>query len=202
MKFLSKILSYYFIFALPLLFITWLIWPSISREELAIGSSFLEWGNTIFGAIFAGWIITAIYIALSLLISSHFREQLLKRITFMRERDEREEMIVGKSARNVFLFNLAFLILLFILNLVNINVTKLPPEKVIQGKEHNLFLGLNYYPIRQATQDSTTLEDQKVGSVFRYDFPITVSGILTILILTNIGSFYYYSRRAERGQNT
>lgn len=196
MKTVNRVLIYYFIFALPLLFITWLIWPAFTREELSAGSTFLEWGNTLFGAIFAGWIISAIYISISLLVSSRFREQLLRRITFMKERDEREEMIVGKSARNVFLLNLALLVFLFILNLINVDVIKLQPEKIITpGKEHRLFLGLNYYPIKQPNQALNKPEEQDGKSVFNYDFPITVSGILTILILTNIGSFYFYSRR-------
>lgn len=196
MKIIGRLLSYYFVLALPVLFAAWLIEPAITRSETSVGSALLGWGNAVFGAAFAFWMIAAIYIAFALVFSQRFREKLLKRITFMKERDEREEMVVGRAARNAFILNLAMLIFLFILNLISINVTKLPPGKAIDGKQHNLFLGLNYYPIKKG---NAVAQEPSGESLYDYEFPVTVSGVLTMLMIMNIGSFCYYARKIGRG---
>jgi len=198
MKIINRVLTYYFIFALPLIVLTWVIWPASMRTETAIGSSFLEWMNAIIGYTFSLWILSALYIAISLIFSRKFREQLLKRITHMKERDEREEMIVGKTARNVFLFNLALLIFLLILNLIQINVAKLPPDQALQGKEHYLSLGLNFFPIEDGPKENFKTKAEDGDSIFSYSFPVTVSGILMFLIISNIGLFYLYTRRFDQ----
>jgi hypothetical protein len=196
MRAANRIILYYFVFALPVLFVMLIVWPGFERTELATGSEFLKWGNTVTGLLIAVWMISALYIAFSLVLSRRFREQLLKRFVRMRERDEREEMIVGKAAKNVFLFNLALLILLLILNLIQVQVTRLAPEHMIDGKGHNVSLGLNASPIERSSQDRsmTVWGDDKV--VFKYDFPVTASGVLMILIAINIGAFCIYARRA------
>lgn len=196
MRIINRILLYYFIFVLPLLFVMFIIWPGFERTELATGSEFLEWGNAATGLLSVGWMISALYIALSLVLSRRFREQLLKRFVRMRERDEREEMIVGRAARNVFLFNLALLILLLMLNLFQVQVSKLASEHMIDGKGHNLSLGLDASPIERPSQDRSMTIQEGDELVFEYDFPVTVSGVLMILIIINIGAFYVYARRA------
>jgi hypothetical protein len=198
MKTINRILLFYFIFALPFLFVMLIVWPNFARTDLATGSEFLKWGNAVTGLMIAVWMISALYIALSLVVSRRFREQLLKKFVRMRERDEREEMVVGRSARNAFLFNIALLILLFMLNLIQVQVTKLAPDHMIDGKGHNLSLGLNASPVEQPSKDRSAEVREGDAVVFEYDFPVTVSGIIMILIIANVGYFFICARRFER----
>lgn len=198
MRIVNRILLYYFIIALPLLFAAWVIWPGFARTELAAGSEFLKWGNAATGLLIAAWMVSALYLALYLVVSRQFREQLLKRFVRMRERDEREEMIVGRSARNAFLFNLALLIFILMLNMVQIQVTKLAPDHMIDGKGHNLSLGLNVSPVVQSLQERRAPTEEGDRVVFNYDFPITVSGTIMFLIIANIAYFFICTRRIDR----
>lgn len=195
---LNKTILAYFIICLPVATIVYLFFPSIRDTDTSRGSSLREWSNAIYGFLFAVWIICASYIGIALVLSKKFREQLLTRISGMKERDEREEFIVGKSSRNAFLFNLGLLILLFMLNLFQINVTKLPPDKVFDGKKHSLSLGLKLSPLEQLGTEKKQSQNgnaQDASTLFNYSLPITVSGVLLLLIVSQIGSFYVYSRR-------
>ncbi len=198
MKTIDRIVLLYFVIVLPVLLVSWVVWPGFSRSELAVGSRFLEWGNAASGALFAAWIVSALYIAISLVVSSKFREWLLKRFVRMQERDEREEMIVGRAARNVFLFNLALLIFLFMFNLMRIDVVKFAPDHTIAGKEHSLNLGLNASPIKEVAGDDASIAKAGDEVLFNYRFPVTVSGIIMLLVAANIAAFYLFARRLEK----
>lgn len=197
MKIFNIIALTCFVVLLPLLGIAWFFEPAFATSARAVGSPFLEWGNAITGFLMSIWIACAVYVAISLVVSSRFREQMLKRMTRMKERDEREEMIVGKSARNVFLLNLALLIFLFLLNLVHAEIVKLPPERMIAGKGHELSLGLNASPIAQGYAP-TAAAGTAAETIFRYGFPLSVSGVLMVLIFANLGAFFVHARREER----
>ncbi len=198
MKTLNRIVMSYFIIALPVILVAFMIWPQIAATESAVGSPLLEWGNALSGYLFAFWIATALYTVVCLVFSSRFREQLLKRIAFVKERDEREELIVRRAARNAFLFNIAFLLFLFFLNLVTVDVSKYPPDHLVAGKEHSLSLGLNLSPFVGTKLVAETEGGVIAQTLFRYRFPLTVSGTLLILIIINVGAFSLYARRFGR----
>lgn len=195
MKFVVRIASYYFVIALPVILLLWLVWPACAKGEFAAGSTLLEWGNTAMGAVFAAWMISAVVVAAAVVVSPRYRERLLTRMTRMKERDEREERIVGFAARNAFLFNLALLIFLFLLNLLTVDVTKLPPDQAIRGKEHTLSLGLNLTPFVGVPEPAAAPVPEGGTSLFRYRFPLTASGVAMVLILANLGAFAWYARR-------
>lgn len=197
MKIVNVVVLSCFFFLLPLLGAVWFYEPAFATTERAAGSGFLEWGNAITGFLMSLWIACAAYVAISLIVSRRFREQLLKRMTRMKERDEREEMIVGRSARNVFLFNIALLIVLFLFNLIHAEIIKLPPDAMIQGKGHVLSLGLNASPIAQRLAPAPDAETPGT-TIVRYGFPLSVSGVLMVLLCANLGAFFVYARREER----
>jgi len=199
MRVVVRIASYYFVIALPVIIASWLLWPACVRGEFAAGSALLAWGNAAMGAVFAAWMISAVVVAVAVVASPSYRERLLTRMTRMKERDEREERIVGAAARNAFLFNLALLIFLFLLNLLTVDVTKLPPGQAIRGKEHTLSLGLNLTPFVGAPEPAAAPVPEGATSLFRYRFPLTASGVAVVLILANLGAFAWYAMREGRG---
>jgi phosphotransferase system glucose/maltose/N-acetylglucosamine-specific IIC component len=195
MKQFHKIVIGYFVIALPLVSLAWLICPAIQSTAESWGSPALEWANAISGFLFGAWMVAALYIGVSLVVSKAFREQLLRKITGIKERDEREELIVARSARNTFLLTLGLLIFLFLLNVFQVRLAEVPPEKQFGGKKHEISLGLKLSPL-ESDSDPKAAPDG-LRTQFHYDFPVSVSGILILLIAVQVGSFYIYSRRQQ-----
>lgn len=199
MKAINRIVVYYFVIALPLLAAAWVIFPAFTRTEKAVGSAFFEWGNAATGYLFSLWVVTALYVAVAVIVSPRFREHLLKLIARIKERDEREAMIVGRASRNVFLLNVALIVCLLIFNLVTVHVSRLPEGQTIAGKERNLFIGLNLSPVEGTACASPGPEGSGGQTLFDYHFPLSVSGVLYLMMIVNLGAFSYYARRLERG---
>jgi len=190
MKTFNKIILVCFLVSMPLLivggFVGSLFYPIATKTFQVSGF----WTGML-AVIFSIWILCILYVGTALVVSRSFREQLLKKITGIKERDEREEFIVGKAARNAFLFNLGLLIFLFILYLIKIDAfMQVPSGKV------SWHFALNFIPIELHNVSS----DQTIsGSISK--FQITTSGIIAILIISQISSFYIYARRIGRSRN-
>lgn len=199
MKKINQVVLSYFVIALPIIVIVWLIWPGIEKTETANGSAFFEWGNAITGLMMGLWMLSAFYMALSLVISKNFREQLLKRIAGIKERDEREELIVAKSSRSAFLFSLGLLIFLLVLSVFQINVAKIPADQVVNGKKHELSLGLGFSLTEDARHGTSDSNPSAKEAIFTYRLPVSAQGIILLLIAVQLGSFFVYSRKFGAG---
>ena len=185
MKILNKIILICFLTSMPLLvvggFIGSLIYPIPVKTFHYSGF----WTSMLL-AVFVLWALCILYVGVALVVSVSFREQLLKKITGIKERDEREEFIVGRTARNTFLFNLGLLIFLFTLYLVQINTSVNVPS----GKS-SFHFGVYFTPIELS--HNVTDNPAASGSIFKFQF--TTSGIIALLIISQISSFYVYARR-------
>jgi hypothetical protein len=188
MKIFNKIILICFLTSMPLLVIGGFIGSLIPIKTF----QYSGFWTSVLLVLFILWVLCILYVGVALVASRAFREQLLKKITGIKERDEREEFIVGKAARNTFLFNLGLLIFLFILYLVQINTSVNIPS----GKS-SFHFALNFIPIETShniSNDTTTS-----GSLYKSQF--TTSGILALLIVAQIVSFYFYARRAGRARD-
>ncbi len=90
--------------------------------------------NRGFGIILALWMGLALFLSLRLILSEPLRDAVLARLTFIRERDEREALLTGRATKATFLMSLAVLILLFGLSVIQVSVYRVPPDRAIHGK--------------------------------------------------------------------
>ncbi|MDD5021997.1 MAG: hypothetical protein PHR82_07740 [Endomicrobiaceae bacterium] len=159
---------------------------------MAVMGNFCK-NNFICGFLFALWILLAIYLSIRLIISESFRETVLVKLTFIKERDEREVLLTGKATKTVFLTSLAILLLLFCLSCFQISIYRTSPEKAINGKTGVVSLGFNFslLPVSSAPIDNSVIQK----NIFSYtQLPISATAIILIMILWQI-VFYNYSMR-------
>ncbi|MCB2186040.1 MAG: hypothetical protein KQJ78_06455 [Deltaproteobacteria bacterium] len=198
MKRLDPILLKLFLYGIPLvagfaLFSHW-----YNTGGLTTGSAVAGFLNGLAGLVVATWMTLAIYLSFRLLVSGPFRDQVLARITFIRERDEREAILTGKATKKVFLTSLAFLILLFCLSSFQVSVYRVPLEHAVDGKTGVISLGLGFSFLEQVQQDHpAALTKEK--DIFTYQgLPLSSAAIVLLLIAWQIVSYNFTMRRLMR----
>jgi hypothetical protein len=151
--------------------------------------------NTVAGIIIAAWMVLSLYLSVRLMVSAPFRDQVLAKLTFIRERDEREAILTGKATRTTFLTSLAILIFLFCLSCFQVSIYRVPPERAIHGETGMVSLGLGFSLLEHPKQDMArdTLERK---DIFSYTgLPISSTTVILLLILWQIIYYNYCIRR-------
>jgi hypothetical protein len=151
--------------------------------------------NTLAGIIIAAWMVLSLYLSVRLMVSGPFRDQVLAKLTFIRERDEREAILTGKATRTTFLTSLAILIFLFCLSCFQVSIYRVPPERAIDGKTGMVSLGLGFSLLEHSKQDMArdTLERK---DIFSYrGLPVSSTTVILLLILWQVISYNYCIRR-------
>lgn len=150
--------------------------------------------NGFAGLGFALWMVLSVYLSIRLMVSGSFRNHVIGKITFIRERDEREAILTGKAAKTAFLTSIAFLILLFCLSCFHVSIYRVPPEKAVDGKTGFVTLGLGFDLLKYDKQDRPEDAIQK-QDIFSYrGLPVSGTTIILMLIVWQI-IFYNYSMR-------
>ena len=154
--------------------------------------------NTLAGIIIAAWMVLSLYLSVRLMVSGPFRDQVLAKLTFIRERDEREAILTGKATRTTFLTSLAILIFLFCLSCFQVSIYRVPPERAIDGKTGMVSLGLGFSLLEHPKQDMArdTLETK---DIFTYrGLPVSSTTVILLLILWQVISYNYCIRRSMK----
>lgn len=199
MRRFDSILLKIFLFGLPVIVIIGAIFFT-SQGIINQDKTFLRWLWDFAGIIFATWMALSLYLSIRLMISEPFRDHVLARLTFMRERDEREALLTGKATRTTFLTSIAILIFLFFLSCFQVSIGKLPPDKAINGKHHYLSLGIGLRflesPRSGMPNDAAENED-----IFSYTcLPLSSTTLILMLILWQIISYNYSMRRLTKSK--
>jgi hypothetical protein len=108
MKRLDPILLKVFLYGLPLVAGFGVFSYFYSVGVVKNGSDYVGFLNGLAGLVIATWMTLSIYLSLKLIVSGLFRDQVIAKITFIRERDEREAILTGKATKTAFLTSLAF----------------------------------------------------------------------------------------------
>ncbi len=164
MRTLTKIVALVFLISLPIAL------PFMF--SVGLGLSFRNlltpWLLDIYVVLFVLWFVSAMLFSAILLFFPSQREWCLKKLIFLKERDERESFIAGQTAKKVFMLNLAFLLVLLFLSQLTFNISKDFSKPV--GKQSTITIGLSSIisPSEETIKkvsDSTTLaqsEDVKM----------------------------------------
>lgn len=155
--------------------------------------------NNTAGLIYGCWMFLSIFLSIRLMVSGAFRDHVLARLTFIRERDEREVILTGKATKTTFLTSLAILIFLFCLSCFQVSIYRVPPEKAIDGKTGVVSLGLTCNLLE--TSKSAGAEDAVLRSrdIFSYTgLPVSSTALILGLIIWQIFSYNYQMRRLTK----
>jgi len=151
--------------------------------------------NASAGFVFALWMVSALYLSVRLILSAPFRDHVIARITFVRERDERETQLTGKATRTTFLMTMALLIFLFCLSCFQVSVYRVPPEKAVDGKRGMVTLGIGFSLLEQDRQVRSD-EGVQRQDIFTYrGLPLSSATIILLLILWQVVSYNCTMRR-------
>lgn len=172
-----------------------------SVDIIKHGSDYVGFLNGFAGFVFAVWMTLSIYLSFRLIISRSFRDQVIGKITLMRERDEREAILTGKATKAAFLTSLAFLMLLFCLSCFHVSIYRVPFEKAVDGKTGIISLGLGFNLLEHYKQDRP--EDAIQGNdIFSYrGLPVSSATIILMLIAWQTISYNYSMRQLMKNDH-
>jgi len=149
------------------------------------------------GLFIALWMALVLYLALRLVVSADLREQVLVRLTFIRERDEREAMLVGQATKTTFLLTLAVLLFLFCLSSFQVSIYRVAQEQAVNGKTGMVSLGFNFQILDTQAKTADAVVKQK--DIFSYTrLPISNTALILFLIIWQIAVFNLVMRRLVR----
>ena len=142
----------------------------------------------------------SLYIGARLIFSSHWREEILTKLAFFKERDEREVFLSGRATKTTFLTSLAILICLLCLSVFQVSLYQVPPEKAVRGKSRTIALGLDLSLMEKERAKPPREQDAKdvFKSYISYTgLPVSKTAILLFLIFWQIASYNYSIRKSE-----
>lgn len=195
MKRFDSVLLKVFLYGLPLVAVLAVFSYFYSIGVVKHGGDYVKFLNGFAGLVFAVWMMLSVLLSLRLIVSGPFRDRVIARITFIRERDEREAILTGKATKTAFLTSLAFLILLFCLSCFQVSIYRVPLEKAVDGKTGIVSLGFGFSLLEPDRQDrpEDTIERK---DIFSYrGLPVSSSTIILMLIVWQIISYNYSMRQ-------
>jgi hypothetical protein len=195
MKNLINFIQKYLLFVSPIV-LTTIIWSSFqSDSEMSQSGSLVKiilW-EVMSWALILWFIFLSIFMCL-LAAKRDVQDSALKYVAGLRERDEREEVIMGLAARKTFSATSGFLVLLLFLSCFTLRIAKLPPDLVVNGKQHSLSLGF------QLTGDEKKTDRSPDGLVI-YEYhhlPLSQSALILIILLWQLAVFRATARSEFR----
>ncbi len=154
--------------------------------------------NAFSGLVFAVWLVLCLYVCVRLLVSEQFRDKVLAKLTFMKERDEREVVLTGRAARTTFLTSLAILIFLLFLSCFQVSLYRVPPEKAVDGKTGMATISFTVKLLEDTQRNNENGTSQNYNLFSYVGLPLTGTAVILLLIVWQIGSYNYSMRRLTK----
>ena len=191
MKILKKIVINFVFYAAPLALICYLFLGLIERRITANLDSI----HFLASRLVLLWTLVTFFLTISMFFSKSLRNEVLARLSGIKERDEREVQIVGKALKSTYLTTLTLLLFLLFISLFYVHIGKKERSCIEQGqKPIELAIKLEFHLI-----DSNTVITQKPGFEKYFemnDLPLSSSTLILILLLWQVYSYRRISRRA------
>lgn len=190
MSTLNKVLQKYLIWALPVVIAT-MIWSSFQQEKVIRATSStpvaILWEVMSWSLIL--WFACLLVFMVLLAFRKDTQESTVKYLAGIKERDEREEVIMGMAAKRTFIATTGFLIFLLFLSCFRMNIIRLP-EGQTDGKRNSLSLGFEF-----SSSDLTpTIAGD--GNMYEHrDIPLSKSAIILLILIWQIGAFRFKVRQ-------
>lgn len=150
----------------------------------------------ILGFNFIAWLFVLVFILVQLLFSTRLRDGFFtsfSKLAGIKERDERESLIVDKAGRYAYVSTLCLLVVMLLFYSINFTVGNLPPEKVVDGKHRYITIGFGV-----ALTDDAPVAKDPLRIFSNWDLPLSKWSLLFLVIVWHILSFLFYLRRKNR----
>lgn len=195
MKRFDSVLLRIFLYGMPLIFLLAIFSYSYDSVPPASASNYIKLLDNFSGLMFMSWMLLSIYLGIRLMFSGVFREKVLTKLTFIKERDEREVMLTGKAAKTTMLTTLAILIFLFVLSCLQISFYSIPSEKGIDEKATMISCDVKLELLENFPKDDVQEATQK-QTIFAYTgLPISSSAVILGLIVWQVVAYNDSMRR-------
>lgn len=159
---------------------------------------------------FAIWTLVSLLFSISMFFSKNNREIFLKKLSGIKERDEREVQIAGKALRANYLSTMTILLFLLFISLFHMEFSVKSADNVEPDKPPNslsLRIGYHFLDSNETLSigfeyhflDSDAIITQSEGydDFFKFHgIPVSTSGLILILLIWQIVSYRYISKRS------
>jgi len=188
----NNLIRKYLVYASPFVAVT-IIWGMIQSDSeiRKTGGFFLKalWELMSWSLIL--WFLCLFILMLMLVFRKETQDSTIKYLAGLRERDEREEVIMGLAAKRDFTATTSFLIFLLFLSCFTLSIAKVPPDQVVDGKKSSISIGFH---ITGAEPGVSPSPDGRVYYEHR-DLPLSKSSIILVVLIWQIATFRYQARR-------
>ncbi len=106
--------------------------------------------------------------------------------------------MVGRAGRYAFFSTLALLIFLLFFSVINIRVVRLPVERAIDGKRHQLSIGLSFNLLEEAKPGGDIQDAERLFS--KDGIPLSKQSLLLLIAAWHAGSFAYFFQETALGR--
>jgi|GEM_PF-3301791 len=194
MKKINTVVIIYFFIGLPISLFAMFFHFSDLFFSMAGKGGFWGWLNGFVGVTFGLWILSIFYLVIALLFSTHFREELVARMMWLKQRDEREVISAGAAAKKTFFMTVALISFLLVVSLLHFQIAKIPDDQVkADGHHHILKMGLGL-SIWNSPNSAQTPVDPNL--TFDFQMPLSTTGILLLILVWELGTFRWYLKGA------
>jgi hypothetical protein len=192
MKRLDPVILKVFLYGLPLVIFCGVFAASYGWQSAAAAGGLVQALYNLSGLVFGVWLLLAACLLARLLVSGEFRERVLSKITFIRERDEREAMLTGKAAKTTMLTTLAVLLVLFFLSCIRVSLSDLPPEQAVGGKTKAVTIGAAF----SLTGQTGPAQPEAEKTIVSYSgLPLSGPALIAGLIIWQVAAYNYTMKR-------
>ena len=190
---IDNILTKYFVYALPLLGLTFGLGLWKDPDLLSRSEGFIRHLWDFLGWIVIFWILISLYIFIKMVISSKFRDLTLKKFIGLKERDERESIITGDAAKLSLISTSALSVLLLFMSIMTVNIGKYPEKELfVNDKKHFITIGLNPL-LENNNQKPKTAQGIEI---FSYSgLPLPMSIVIFLILGWQLITFRYIVKK-------
>ncbi len=184
----NRIISKYLLFSFPAV-IGIVLWGNLQSQAAIEGFLPAVILREILSLNIILWFTMLTYFVIALVISSELRNAFIKKVLRIKERDERESYITANAARFTFFSTLAVMICLLFFSIIDVSLTKVPEEKQINGKKHEISLSL-HSNLFEKKNESNSESSFSIKAI-----PFSKETILMFLIIFHSASFFFHTKR-------
>jgi hypothetical protein len=143
------------------------------------------------------WFIMLIVFLICMITMKGVREKTLRRLANLKERDEREQYIMGKAARATYISSLSLMILVLFFCMFSVRISTIPP---VPPNNHHLSAGISLHFSLLNKTEYAKLQDKSAKTSVLFDskeFSLSSSAIVLLLLGWQLLIFNYTARKEQ-----
>lgn len=141
------------------------------------------------------WCAVVIYTFFAIAFNEKVKNSVVRKLAGIKEHDERETYLTGLISKKTFISITGGLVLLLFLSALKINIYKASEAEIKNGKHGTISIGMGLSLL--APQNIEHKNDEINRSFFfKYNgLPLSTDGTLLLIIILQMGTFYYFSKK-------